>query len=135
MIIETVFTLSKDGVDLDVGSWSKGLGLTPLEFCQFGQQIPVKNSRSVSTSSYWTLGIKKTEDESVNSQVSKVLDELYPKENEINALIEEYRLDSGVASFIWVDDDTEASDIDIYLETETIQRLAALQADFAVCIY
>ncbi|MFL0800712.1 MAG: DUF4279 domain-containing protein [Agarilytica sp.] len=135
MIVETLYSLSKDGVVLGVDEWSEKLGIIPMECCQYGEKIPIKNSRSVSASSYWTLGIKKTEDDSINSQVLKVLDMLYPKAKEINALIEEYGLDSGIGSFVWVDDDTEASDLDVYLEAETIRKLAGLQADFAVCIY
>ncbi len=135
MIVETLYTLSKDGEALAVDGWSKKLGLTPLECCQFGQKIPIMNSRSISESSYWTLGIKKIEDESVNSQVSKVLDMLYPKIKEVNALIGEYGLNSGIGSFIWIDDGAEASDISIFLETKTIRRLANIQVDFAVCKY
>lgn len=135
MKIETLFTLSKDGVSLDVNDWTKALGLSPIECCQCGQKIPFENSKSISTSSYWTNGILKTEDDSINSQVLKVLDIIYPKKNEINTLIEEYRLDCGVASFVWVGDDFSSSDIDFYLETKTIKKLSEIQSDFNICIY
>lgn len=135
MKFETLFSLIKDGMALDVNLWSAELGIEALEFCQYGQKIPVENSRKVSESSYWTTGIRKSDDESINSQIDKLLDVLLPKKNEINYLINKYNLESGVASFVWCGDTFNLSDIDFYLSSETVSRLADIQADFNVCIY
>lgn len=135
MMIETLFTLSKDGVDIDVEQWTERLGIMPLECCRFGNKIPIENSRNLSASSYWTTGILKTSESSITNQVCNVLDLIYPKMSEINALIDEYGLDSGISSFVWVEENMDASDIDIHIDTYSVKRLADLKCDFSVCIY
>jgi hypothetical protein len=135
MIVETLFTLSKDDIDLDVEEWSSKLGLIPMECCRYGKKIPVKNSNNVSSSSYWTIGIKKTEVDEINDQVLELLNIIYLKKKEINSLIDNYGLESGIASFVWVDDDFDTSDLNIYLESETIKKIGDLQGDFSVCVY
>jgi len=135
MKFETLFSLIKDGVVLDVEEWSALLGIEEIEFCRFGTKIPNTNGRVISKSSYWTAGIRRTDDESINEQVAKLLDTLIPKKNEINMLINKYGLECGVSSFVWVGDDFEVSGMDFYLESNTIHQLAELQADFDICIY
>lgn len=135
MKIEIIFTLSKDDIALDVDEWSKRLGLIPLECCKYGQKIPKENSRSISSSSYWTIGVNKAECDSVNEQILEVLSVISPKANEIKSLIEEYELESGISSFIWMDEDEEVSDLDLYIDAEVIGKLSDLKADFSICLY
>ena len=135
MKFETLFTLDVEGLELDVESWSEYLGLTPLEVCRFGQKIPAGNSRSISLSSYWTIGIKKIEGHSINSQLSEVLDLVHPVRAKIKELSDKYSLDAGCASFAWLGEDSEYSDVDLYIEHENIKRLAELGCDLAINVY
>ena len=138
MMIETLFSLHIDGVSLDVDEWTNKLGLQAIECCRFGDKLPNSISGTVSRSSYWTYGIKKTEASSLNHQLSKLLDVLGSKENEINELIKDYPIECGVASFIWVDLDENCDpeeDLDINLSKKNIKTLANLQADYSVSIY
>ena len=142
MMIETLFSLEVDGVAINVDEWSKRLGLTPLQCCQFGGKIPNSINGSISRCSYWTAGIKKTEDSSLNSQLSKLLDILHPQKKEINSLIDdlarEYKVDCGISSFVWINLDENCDpeeDLDIHISADNVKRLADLQADYSICIY
>jgi hypothetical protein len=135
MLMETLFTLEAYDRDIDVHEWSIFLGLEPIQCCRYGQKIPVENSRSISTSSYWTFGIKRTQDESIDSQVSKVLNILHPKADEIKQLITKFELESGVASFLWIGEEYDFSELDLHLEPETIQKLADIKADYVIRLY
>ena len=135
MIVESLFSLEAQRRVVDVESWSEVLGIEALECCRYGKKIPKTSSTQLSAASYWTMGITRTEEESLGSQLAKLLDVLHPKARLIRSLIDQYQLECGVASFIWLNDEQGIADLDLYLEQPLVRKLGELCADFCIKIY
>ena len=135
MIIESLFSLEAKRRVVNVDSWSDFLGIEALECCQYGKRIPKSNSTQLSAASYWTMGITRAEEESLGSQLTKLLDALHPKAGLIRSLIDKYQLDCGVASFIWLSDEYRIADLDLYLEQSLVRKLGEIHADYCIKIY
>ncbi|WP_049722682.1 DUF4279 domain-containing protein [Gilvimarinus polysaccharolyticus] len=134
MNYETLFTMSADGRLVDVEQWKSYLGLSPTEFCRYGDNIPTKNSRCISMSSYWTYGILRSEYDSVDLQVSLLLDQLIPIADKIVALKKKYNLEVGMSSFAWVGEG-DLSDLDLFISAENISKISMLLSDFSIRVY
>lgn len=134
MKIEVVFTMDAGEVDADVSKWGDMLQIKPTECFRLGDISPRGKGHAIANS-YWSLTSKRLEDDSINRQVSLLTDKLKSKSSTIRKLIKQYKLECGIAAFVWLGDDEDISDLDLYLDSNTVLTLSELQADFAIRVY
>ena len=134
MKIEVVFTLDAGEANVDVFSWERVLQIKPTECGNRGDKS-LRGKGHQNISSYWSITTEIQDTDSINAQVSNLIGNIKLKSTEIRALIEKHELDCGVAAFIWLDDEEDISDVDLYLDCSTIHTLSELRADFAIKIY
>lgn len=134
MKIEVNFTLDAGDANVDVKQWSNELQLKPTEFGQKGEASK-RGKGHIISNSYWTIASARQDCDSVDEVVSSLLKGVSAQSKKIRQLIEGHELDCGVAAFVWLEDDEEISDIDLYVSRHTVSLLSDLYADFSVRVY
>ncbi len=134
MKIEVNFTLDAGDANVDVKQWAGELQLEPTEFGQKGE-VSTRGKGHIISNSYWTIASARQDCDSIDDAVTSLLKGVAVQSKEVRKLVEGYKLDCGVAAFVWLEDDEDTSDIDLYLGRHTVLLLSDLYADFSVRVY
>ena len=132
MEVETLVTLELPGETANVTEWEKFLKLTPLAYCIKGERVSKSPLAIVSENSFWTYGIKRCKEDHIESQLKRVIDELYTRKHEILSLVTKLNLEIGCSTFVWKNDQ---NDFTTEFSTELLRKISELDMDFNLTFY
>lgn len=128
-----MFTL-ESSFEADVSAWTKLIQVNPDECRNLGE--PLNNKKKTpSRTAFWSLKSDMELTDNVRLQLRSLIAPLLRRSDEIRALIVNEQIEVGVAIFVWMQDEEEVDDLDLYLESSDISDLSKLGADFTFRIY
>ena len=132
MKVETIFILSLSEQYTDPDEWSQEIGLMPLRICKKGERVSPNPRALISPNSYWVFGIKCYPENTVEDQLSRVLDQVYDKKNKILNLTKRLKLDVKINTYVWIDD---LSDLSVIFSNDVLKKMAELGILFTFTRY
>ena len=132
MQVETLFSLTLPNKVADMQEWIKIIGLSPLSFCVKGQRVSDKPHARISEEPFMTSGIRRQKESTVETQVNKLIDQLYTRRAEINHLVNTLDLEVNCASFAWAGENKE---LVANFDAGTLKKITELGSDFSLTRY
>lgn len=118
-----------EGDELDPNLCTQELGLQPMEIGIKGQMLPGR--RWPVPHSFWRIGFSKQPSASIDQELHKLLDLVWPARERIKHLIETSAVSCSFVSNVTIEHDAPL----LHLNPDTLSRLAFFQVEFGIDIF
>lgn len=132
MKVETIFILSLPEQYADPNEWSQEIGLTPLCICKKGERVSPNPRALISPNSYWVFGIERYPENTVEDQLSRVLEQVYNKKNKILNLVKRLKLNVKINIYVWIDN---LSNLSVTFSNDVLKKMTELEILFTFARY